>query len=143
MMQMEVDFVPMQKGVKMDDLISRQAAVDALEKNKEMINAVLDSLTLDYNARRNLEQRRGQTNEDVETIKELPSAQPEQRWIPVTEGLPKKSGNYLVTWEAVEGCTTTVQMMHFYRYLGGFGDAVKHILAWMPSPEPYRAEMEV
>jgi hypothetical protein len=61
----------------MSDLISRQAAIDELTENKEMINAVLDSLTLDYNTRRNQEQRRGQINEDIETIKALPSAQPE------------------------------------------------------------------
>lgn len=59
-----------------DDLISRKAAIGELTENKEMINAVLDSLTLDYNTRRNQEQRRGQINEDIETIKALPSAQP-------------------------------------------------------------------
>ena len=58
----------------MSDLISRQSAIDALAENKEMINAVLDSLTLDYNTRRNEEQRRGQINEDIETIKALPTA---------------------------------------------------------------------
>lgn len=72
-----------------DDLISRKAAIDALTDNKEMINAVLDSLTLDYNTRRNQEQRRGQINDDIETIKELPSAQPERkkgRWIVIVKG---------------------------------------------------------
>ena len=63
----------------MSDLISRQSAIDALTEHKEMINAVLDSLTLDYNTRRNQEQRRGQINEDIETIKALPSAQPERK----------------------------------------------------------------
>jgi len=58
-------------------LINRQDAIDALTENKEMINAALDSLTLDYNTRRDQEQRRGQINEDIETIKALPSAQPE------------------------------------------------------------------
>jgi hypothetical protein len=62
----------------MDDYISRQAAIEALTENKEMINAVLDSLTLDYNTRRNQEQRRGQIDEDIETIKALPPVQPEQ-----------------------------------------------------------------
>ena len=66
-----------QKSGKMDT-IYRQAAIDELTENKEMINAVLDSLTLDYNTRRNQEQRRGQINEDIETIKALPSTQPEQ-----------------------------------------------------------------
>ena len=63
----------------MDDLISRREAIDALTENKEMINAVLDSLALDYNTRRNEEQRRGQINEDIETIKALPSAQPKRK----------------------------------------------------------------
>ena len=63
----------------MSDLISKQAAIDVLTENKEMINAVLDSLTLDYNTRRNEEQRRGQINEDIETIKALPSAQAERK----------------------------------------------------------------
>lgn len=64
----------------MDDLISRRAAINALIENKEMINTVLDSLTLDYNTRKNQEQRRGQINEDIETIKALPSAQPEHEY---------------------------------------------------------------
>ena len=63
----------------MDDLISRNMAINVLIENKEMINAVLDSLTLDYNTRKNQEQRRGQINEDIETIKTLPSAQPEKK----------------------------------------------------------------
>lgn len=58
----------------MNDTIYRQDAIDALIENKEMINVVLDSLTLDYNTRRNQEQRRGQINEDIETIKALPPA---------------------------------------------------------------------
>lgn len=66
-----------------DDSISRRAAINALTENKEMINAVLDSLTLDYNTRRNHEQRRGQINEDIETIKALPPAEPKMKgkWI--------------------------------------------------------------
>jgi len=60
----------------MNDTISRQAAIDALTKNKEMINAALDSLMLDYNSRIIQQQRRGQINEDIETIEKLPSAQP-------------------------------------------------------------------
>ena len=58
----------------MDDLIKRQDAINALIEDKEMINDVLDSLTLDYNMRTNQEQRRGQINEDIDTIKALPSA---------------------------------------------------------------------
>ena len=135
----------------MDELISRQAAINALEKNKEMINAVLDSLTLDYNARRNLEQRRGQTNEDVETIKELPSAQPEQRWIPMTESLPKaEKKRYWVCTDTGYQCECGWTNDRFGK--GEFDEwgwsifdipQFFKIVAYMPLPEPYRAEMEV
>ena len=56
-----------------DDLISRQQAIDALYNVDE------------YNSR------------SVIAIKNLPSVQSEQRWIPVTERLPETSGYYLVT----------------------------------------------
>ena len=77
-----------------DDTISRQAAIDALIENKEMINAVLDSLTLDYNTRKNQEQRRGQINEDIETIKALLSAE-----------LEPKTGKWYIDEEGDVRCT--------------------------------------
>jgi len=78
----ECQFKTGTKDGEVDDTISRQAAIKALIENKEMINTSLDSLTLDYNTRRNEEQRREQINEDIETIKDLPPAQPEYE--PVT-----------------------------------------------------------
>lgn len=82
---------------KSGDMISRQAAIDALTEDKELINAGLDSLTLDYNTRRNEEQRREQIDEDIETIKELPVAQP--GWIPCTPGtMPEREGRYVCTY---------------------------------------------
>ena len=71
-----MDFAVLQKGENMDDLIGRRAALDALEQNEEMINIVLDSLTLDYNSRTYQWQRRAQIKNDINTIRELPSAQP-------------------------------------------------------------------
>ena len=82
----------------MNDLISRQTAIGALTENKEMINTVLDSLTLDYNTRRNEEQRRGQINEDIETIKALPSAQPE-----------REKGEWMFSPDGAEGVCTVCQ----------------------------------
>lgn len=93
-------------------------------------------------------------------IKALPSAQPEQRWIPVTERLPEEDVEVLITYRYKEGegdtshayidITTYGQM-----YFGGnkVGDH-KHwrqpfeyftsnyeVVAWMPLPEPYRGEI--
>lgn len=61
----------------MNDTISRQAAIDEIEYELEMINSALDSITLDFNARERLRQRRGEAREILNSIQQLPSAQPE------------------------------------------------------------------
>lgn len=61
----------------MGDLISRQDAIDEIEYELEMINSALDSITLDFNARERLRQRRGEAREILNSIQQLPSAQPE------------------------------------------------------------------
>lgn len=68
----------------MSDLISRRAAIDEIEYELEMINSALDSITLDFNARERLRQRRGEAREILNSIQQLPSAQPERktgRWM--------------------------------------------------------------
>lgn len=91
-----------------DDLISRQQAIDALYNIDE------------YNSR------------SVTAIKNLPSIQPEQRWIPVTERLPEKSGYYLATvdigWKKVD--------VIYFNNGSGFLMA-NTVKAWKPTPEPY------
>lgn len=94
-----------------DDLISRQQAIDALYNVDE------------YNSR------------SVTAIKNLPSIQPEQRWIPVTERLPEKSGYYLATvdigWKIVD--------VIYFNNGSGFLMA-NTVKAWKPCPEPYQGE---
>lgn len=101
----------------MDDLINRQAAIDAIGE--------LCSCTLEEEARWR------------EIIGSIPSAQQEQRWIPVSERLPEKNGRYLVTntrWGAYE-----LDWDIFYKEQNDwlFG---KDVTAWMPLPEPYKEE---
>lgn len=94
-----------------DDLISRQQAIDALYNVDE------------YNSR------------SVIAIKNLPSVQSEQRWIPVTERLPEKSGYYLATvdigWKIVD--------VIYFNNGSGFLMA-NTVEAWKPTPEPYQGE---
>ena len=94
-----------------DDLISRQQAIDALYNVDE------------YNSR------------SVIAIKNLPSVQPEQRWIPVTERLPEKSGYYLATvdigWKIVD--------VIYFNNGSGFLMA-NTVKAWKSRPEPYQGE---
>ena len=62
-----------------DDLISRQAAIDAAK------HAWAKGL------------------EPSQYIEIIPPAQPEQRWIPVTERLPEVPGRYMVTEVLIDG----------------------------------------
>lgn len=75
-------------------------------------------------------------------IQDMPSAQPEQRWIPVSEKLPNFAQRVLVSisnfvYEAIyfdedAGWST---------YNVTFKDVEEsEILAWMPLPEPYKGE---
>ena len=57
----------------MDGLISRQAAIDALDGEITVTGRV------------NAEAVRGYANLVCDRIKQLPSAQPEQRWIPCSK----------------------------------------------------------
>ena len=86
----------------------------------------------------------------VDHIDEMPSTQPEQRWIPCSERLPNTNGVYSVTRKISDGfecrnisdaCyydgTNTwhddTRVNHERRYL-------TDVIAWMPLPEPYRGE---
>lgn len=56
------------------------------------------------------------------------------RWIPVTERLPEKDGDYLVTFALLN-----IQVVEVCAYQRGEWDkgAYDAVLAWMPLPEPY------
>lgn len=109
----------------MDDTISRQAVVDLLDEYMSRLHIHISTLndTESYSYARGL--LVGVSN----NIKQLPSAQPEQRWIPVSERLPEK-GFILVTYK--DGDVDLLQQPTAYRRYD--------IIAWMPLPEPYKEE---
>ena len=105
----------------MDDLISRQAAIDKFVKLGDY-----------YDGRD--EVKRG-IHQCIAATYDLPSAQPDQRWIPCSERLPEDEGEYLVSFD--DGFIATTGY-----YEGDFelwADAGEP-LAWMPLPEEYREE---
>ena len=66
----------------------------------------------------------------------LPSAQTEQRWIPCSERLPNKEGNYLITAQPTYNHTKDIRIAHWSGRWVGY--VRFEILAWMPLPEPYK-----
>lgn len=121
----------------MDDLISRRAAIDALAKedNKHLY-------------------RNMKFSEIARCIRELPSVQPEQKWIPfeqklnketmlyeLSSPLPEEKQHILVSID-MEG-HEPVQDDYFYYdggvcYLDSGYGIVEEAVAWMPLPEPYK-----
>ena len=109
------------QNVQNEDLILRKAAIDAPFKKFDMGTGV--------------------TWIPLEYIEQLPSAQPEPQWIPVSERVPDDLGDYLVSikrigWNMEEYVENDIA---YWDDLEGFHKA-DEVLAWMPLPEPYRAE---
>ena len=68
---------------------------------------------------------------------------PLPRWIPVNERLPEHSGNYLISIadsNYVSGQAFKTSWFYPSDHRWSFKNA--NILAWMPLPEPYKAESE-
>ena len=115
-----------------DDTISRQMAIDALDKRFD--NVPMEQTAEILKLRKDL--------------RELPSAQPEQRWIPCDKGEPDED---MECWVTVK-TTDVLYRGNFTKRYGerrykGFITSGGFMwwntaLAWMPiyEPEPYRTE---
>ena len=100
-----------------DDLISRQAAIEALGEEPEVWSEN-DEYALGLN---------NQWNDDVYALKGLPSA---QRWIPVSERLPEYKQKVL--------CCVNGRIYIDERGLRGWRFRVTDYDAWLPLPEPWK-----
>ena len=126
----------------MNDLISRQAAIDALHMH------LMYRMGTDSNKKR-LD----------DWINSLPSAQPEQRWIPCSERLPEEDTEVLISYRYKEGEGDTdhvniditsygttcfggreIHTLKEWRQPFDYFHANYEVIAWMPLPEPYKEE---
>lgn len=69
----------------------------------------------------------------IRTVEELPSAQPDQRWISSGKR-PPEEGSYLV-WMPF---APPKHRMAVAEYCGEYWNIKTPISAWMPLPEPYK-----
>lgn len=104
----------------MDEMIFKKAAIDALSTPHGILYP-------------------------IRTIKSLPSAQPERKWIPWNSGrFPEESGTYTVT--AYDGATKRVTFAKYQKRLKRWeltgARAYWRVVAWMPLPRPYTEEEE-
>lgn len=99
------------KAEPCEDAVNREAVLDAIKNNYRMAA--------------------------IDVIEKLPPVTPKQRWIPVSERLPKKTGlclvsiGDLVTTASFDGHNFRTQTM--VRFVPD---------AWMPLPEPWKGESE-
>lgn len=118
--------------VTMSDLIDRRKALDGLEYEMKY-GAVIDRCGLD-------------TAYDI--IENLPSAEPERKWTPVTEALPEEDEEVLVTvrFDGTKDVKPSVYVETASQISGkwvSYSDEWKvsqnrhHVIAWMPLPEPW------
>ena len=122
------------------DTISRKAAIDAIlavtgnSSVRELYEHVQEHELSDMWS--------GGVNAAIDIIIAVPSAQPERRWIPCSERMPKKNGFYLCT---TKDCITILEFIegnpHYHEEPSFVSDVLgkcnSYVVAWMPLPEPY------
>ena len=117
-----------------EDAISRQAVIYYI---KGHIHEIISESGIDKNEHTNRVLRAIMNG--VETMPSVNS----QRWIPVSERLPEKNVEVLATTEW--GAVTIAEMYSandWFIHEGTTNACTDEIMAWMPLPEPYKAESE-
>ena len=119
----------------MDDLISRQAAIDAVQQHRESVLGKYEydeGVAFVYAAAH---------NHIINVIKQLPSA---QQWIPCSERLPDIHEEVLTCdnygTQRVYTLTRISDDVIGWENDYGFYQFLEDVQAWMPLPEPYKGE---
>lgn len=126
----------------MSDCIDRQTIINLLTSRAETSRGLYGDLG-------------GAASGVRKLIQTLPSVEPEQKWIPVTERLPEEETDVLVSVHFDGHKSPTVDLppsdyVEIASHVDGFWSSLSdeykvawkkhHVVAWMPTPEPYRGE---
>ena len=124
--RMAIEALSCSENPNNSDCISRQEAIDAIDR----LDIPEDMCVFEILSHIELE------------IGNLPSAQPEQRWIPCSERLPEHGGRYLISvLDGINRRTTVAPYLPRCKAWAMNGRmAYWKVIAWMPLPEPYREE---
>lgn len=117
-----------------EDCVSRSMAINKLKEHyfdEKLQSSKDDPCVID-----------AMTDLDIRIIKALPSVTPTQKWIPVSERLPKmreqviccEKDKVFIGHMTFEHDGVPVFSTPHWNYF--------YVTAWMPLPEPYKAEME-
>ena len=126
----------------MDDTISRQAAIDTLHMDIDIIPFVKAK-----------EYVKGAIETVYNRLKDLPSAKSD--WIPCSEvtgdGYPEEEGVYYVTEQNYGfylDAACKQRVTHTSHFINGtfidrfYSENNSNIIAWMPLPKPYEGEQD-
>lgn len=118
-----------------------------LAVDKEQLKTMIRGLTKWYVKRDNTEV--GEPNTAVGLLYDdvmfgidgLSPVTPQPRWFPVSERLPEKNGNYLVTIKTSDGTANiTFQMVDHFGPGWLHEEKTRKVIAWMPLPKPYEPQ---
>lgn len=121
-------------------LIDADALIADLEHD-----VAIDQDTLDYEDLTEINRANIQFDKDckknaIDLLKNAPTIEPEQRWIPCSERLPEHRLYVLVTYKYEYGLIDNG--ITWYSETENKWNTSREVIAWMPLPEPYKGETE-
>jgi len=132
----------------MNDLISRQAAIDILAVGDALLSRALDDMDVVGVERDKFAWGLGLIDSYIEDFKELPSV---NQWIPCFEKLPDENEMVLISAKYIGHLSQNAPYVEegFFTHDGwysAYGDDYSELLAkvvaWMPLPKPYKGESD-